>query len=197
VSFVASPTELIKCRLQHQGSYASALERTRQWQATGMKGPAPTLYKGPADVLGSIWKIEGGVRGLATGLGSTLVREVPGNGLMFLVYEALKMSFARWQVCSQALRVQVGLEECVLPQNPRRMMPLAAGTICMAARHTGCVPLMHARVCFMPCCWCNTCHMCFASAHKKPSRQDASVPVRTYNLTNQNPYLKTHDVCMK
>jgi solute carrier family 25 (mitochondrial carnitine/acylcarnitine transporter), member 20/29 len=103
VSLVASPTEMIKCRLQHQGTYASALQKYKAWEAGGKTGWAPTLYKGPIDVLKSVYKNEAGFRGLTNGLGSTLAREIPGNGIMFCVYEGLKMQLAKWQ--ARALRL--------------------------------------------------------------------------------------------
>jgi solute carrier family 25 carnitine/acylcarnitine transporter 20/29 len=98
VSFVAAPTELVKCRLQHQGSYESALTRWHSWDGGGRLGLQPTLYKGPWDTISRIYCHEGGVRGCFTGLGATLLREVPGNGIMFAVYEGLKMELARGKV---------------------------------------------------------------------------------------------------
>ena len=98
VSFVASPTELVKCRLQHQGTYEGAMTRWKHWDAGGRRGPQPTVYKGPWDALSHIYRHEGGVRGCCNGLGITLLRETPGNGLMFVVYEGLKMFLANWQV---------------------------------------------------------------------------------------------------
>lgn len=41
-----------------------------------------------------VLRSEGGVRGLFKGLVPTLAREVPGNALMFGVYEAIKQYFA-------------------------------------------------------------------------------------------------------
>lgn len=108
VSFVASPTELVKCRLQHQGTYEGALTRWKQWDAGGRLGPQPTVYKGPWDALSHIYRHEGGIRGCCNGLGTTLLRETPGNGLMFVVYEGLKMFLAKWQVrCSARCVVQM------------------------------------------------------------------------------------------
>ncbi|GMH26756.1 hypothetical protein Nepgr_028599 [Nepenthes gracilis] len=82
VSFLACPTELIKCRLQAQSALASA-------------GPAAVLvkYRGPMDVARHVLS-EAGVRGLFKGLVPTLAREVPGNAAMFGVYEVLKQYFA-------------------------------------------------------------------------------------------------------
>ncbi|XP_020093835.1 mitochondrial carnitine/acylcarnitine carrier-like protein [Ananas comosus] len=83
VSFLACPTELIKCRLQAQSALAES-------------GPSTGVvkYGGPMDVARHVLKSEGGLRGLFKGLGPTLAREVPGNAAMFGVYEALKQYFA-------------------------------------------------------------------------------------------------------
>ncbi|XP_022965121.1 mitochondrial carnitine/acylcarnitine carrier-like protein isoform X1 [Cucurbita maxima] len=83
VSFLACPTELIKCRLQAQ----SALGQSSSAGVT-------VKYGGPMDVARHVLKSEGGARGLFKGLVPTLAREVPGNAAMFGVYELLKQQFA-------------------------------------------------------------------------------------------------------
>ncbi|KAL2499000.1 Mitochondrial carnitine/acylcarnitine carrier-like protein [Abeliophyllum distichum] len=83
VSFLACPTELIKCRLQAQ----SAL-------ATSGSAAVAVKYGGPMDVARHVIKSEGGARGLFKGLVPTMAREVPGNAAMFGVYEALKQFLA-------------------------------------------------------------------------------------------------------
>ncbi|KAL2521869.1 Mitochondrial carnitine/acylcarnitine carrier-like protein [Forsythia ovata] len=83
VSFLACPTELIKCRLQAQ----SAL-------ATSGSSAVAVKYGGPMDVARQAIKSEGGARGLFKGLVPTMAREVPGNAAMFGVYEALKQFLA-------------------------------------------------------------------------------------------------------
>lgn len=82
-SFLACPTELIKCRLQAHSALASV-------------GSASVAikYTGPMDVARHVLRSEGGVRGLFKGMCPTLAREVPGNAVMFGVYEALKQYFA-------------------------------------------------------------------------------------------------------
>eukprot|EP00262_Sarcandra_glabra_P006866 TRINITY_DN19426_c0_g1_i1.p1 TRINITY_DN19426_c0_g1~~TRINITY_DN19426_c0_g1_i1.p1 ORF type:complete len:299 (+),score=58.61 TRINITY_DN19426_c0_g1_i1:179-1075(+) len=83
VSFLACPTELIKCRLQAQSALADS------------SSPAGAAkYGGPMDVAKQVIRSEGGMRGLYKGLVPTLAREVPGNAAMFGVYEALKQFFA-------------------------------------------------------------------------------------------------------
>ncbi|XP_039785045.1 mitochondrial carnitine/acylcarnitine carrier-like protein isoform X2 [Panicum virgatum] len=82
VSFLACPTELIKCRLQAQSSLAEAAA------ASGVAVP-----KGPIDVAKHVVR-DAGARGLFKGLVPTLGREVPGNAVMFGVYEAAKQYLA-------------------------------------------------------------------------------------------------------
>ncbi|EPS62807.1 hypothetical protein M569_11981, partial [Genlisea aurea] len=77
VSFLACPTELIKCRLQAQSVLATTV------------GEA-VKYGGPIDVARHVFRSEGGARGLFKGVGPTLAREVPGNAVMFGVYEGVK-----------------------------------------------------------------------------------------------------------
>ncbi|XP_057479680.1 mitochondrial carnitine/acylcarnitine carrier-like protein [Actinidia eriantha] len=83
VSFLACPTELIKCRLQAQSALADSASAS-----------AVVKYGGPMDVAKQVLRSEGGVRGLFKGLFPTLAREVPGNAAMFGVYEALKQYLA-------------------------------------------------------------------------------------------------------
>ncbi|KAJ0914072.1 putative mitochondrial carrier domain protein [Helianthus annuus] len=88
VSFLATPTELIKCRLQAQGSGAAIVAEA------GAAATAAVKYGGPIDVAKHVLRSEGGIRGLYKGLFPTLAREVPGNAAMFGVYEALKQYMA-------------------------------------------------------------------------------------------------------
>ncbi|KAL3497783.1 hypothetical protein ACH5RR_040515 [Cinchona calisaya] len=85
VSFLACPTELIKCRLQAQSALAGS-------------GPAAVAvkYGGPMDVARHVVQ-SAGVMGLFKGLGPTLAREVPGNAIMFGVYDAIKQVLAGGQ----------------------------------------------------------------------------------------------------
>jgi solute carrier family 25 (mitochondrial carnitine/acylcarnitine transporter), member 20/29 len=59
-----------------------------------MTAPAPVKYSGPMDVARHVLKAEGGTRGLFKGLVPTLAREVPGNAILFGVYELIKQYFA-------------------------------------------------------------------------------------------------------
>ncbi|XP_072986204.1 mitochondrial carnitine/acylcarnitine carrier-like protein [Typha latifolia] len=83
VSFLACPTELIKCRLQAQSALADSAASSGR-----------VRYGGPMDVAKHVVRSEGGVRGLFKGMVPTLAREVPGNAAVFGVYEALKQYFA-------------------------------------------------------------------------------------------------------
>uniref|UniRef100_A0A0C9RRX4 TSA: Wollemia nobilis Ref_Wollemi_Transcript_16222_1350 transcribed RNA sequence n=1 Tax=Wollemia nobilis TaxID=56998 RepID=A0A0C9RRX4_9CONI len=100
VSMLACPTELIKCRLQAQSALASGEAATAAAVATAGTTTGSTVvaaaikYNGPIDVAKHVLKSEGGIRGLFKGLVPTLAREVPGNAVMFGVYEALKQFMA-------------------------------------------------------------------------------------------------------
>ncbi|KAK9120740.1 hypothetical protein Syun_018357 [Stephania yunnanensis] len=86
VSFLACPTELIKCRLQAQSALAGSGTAT-----------LAVKYSGPMDVARHVLRSEGGTVGLFKGLVPTLAREVPGNAAMFGVYEATKQYLAGGQ----------------------------------------------------------------------------------------------------
>lgn len=103
VSFLACPTELIKCRLQAQSSLAISAEAAPSIAAAGVTGGSVgtgsiaskvVRYNGPLDVARHVLRSEGGMLGLFTGLTPTLMREVPGNAFMFGVYEATKQYMA-------------------------------------------------------------------------------------------------------
>ncbi|CAN1256683.1 Mitochondrial carnitine/acylcarnitine carrier-like protein [Linum perenne] len=79
VSFLACPTELIKC---------SALAVSDGATIAAVK------YGGPMDVAKQVLRTEGGVRGLFKGLVPTMAREIPGNAAMFGVYELVKRTMA-------------------------------------------------------------------------------------------------------
>jgi len=72
VSFVITPVELVKCRLQVQ-------------QLVG--GPK-VVYTSPLDVISRTIRSEG-IRGMYRGLSCTLMREIPGNFAWFGTYETL------------------------------------------------------------------------------------------------------------
>ncbi|KAL8201075.1 hypothetical protein R6Q57_012414 [Mikania cordata] len=90
VSFLATPTELIKCRLQAQGAGATTAAATE----AGATVTAAVKYGGPMDVARQVLRSEGGIRGLYKGLFPTFAREIPGNATMFGVYEYLKQYIA-------------------------------------------------------------------------------------------------------
>ncbi|CAI5461114.1 unnamed protein product [Closterium sp. Yama58-4] len=98
VSFVACPTELIKCRLQAQSALAAAPLQGAVAGVAAAGGPTVSMsvprYAGPLDVARHVIRSEGGVLGLFKGLTPTLLREVPGNAAMFGAYEATKQLMA-------------------------------------------------------------------------------------------------------
>lgn len=69
-SFLASPIEHIRIRLQTQTSAEN------------------TLYKGPLDAIKKIYSYDG-IRGIFRGLGASTVREAHGLGIYFATYEFL------------------------------------------------------------------------------------------------------------
>lgn len=71
VSFVLTPVELVKCRLQVQ------LDSTM------------AKYKGPVDAVVKIVREEGVTKGLFKGHAATLMREIPGNAAWFFTYETI------------------------------------------------------------------------------------------------------------
>ncbi|WOL16977.1 mitochondrial substrate carrier family protein E [Canna indica] len=89
-SFVYVPCEVVKLRMQVQGTRKS-------WTSTFMKEnisrkPGEKMYgyyTGMFQAGHSIWK-QHGLRGLFAGYWSTLARDVPFAGLMVTFYEALK-----------------------------------------------------------------------------------------------------------
>ena len=81
VSFIMTPIELIKCRLQ----VSSQL-------------PTP-LYRGSVDCLRQTVKQEGILRGLYKGHLSTIYREVPGNFCWYLTYELVCDALATALAC--------------------------------------------------------------------------------------------------
>lgn len=96
VSFLTCPTELIKCRLQAQSALATASVAT-----LGVTGVATSIkFNGPIDVVKHVLRYEG-ARGLFKGLMPTLSRDVPGNAIVFGVYEALKQLMAGGRETSQ------------------------------------------------------------------------------------------------
>lgn len=89
-AFALCPTELIKIRLQ-----AADLERCnaevnmRDAMAGQRRAPPAHATAGSTlQVVARVWTTEGGLRGMYRGLGSTVVREMPGYYVFFLAYEA-------------------------------------------------------------------------------------------------------------
>ncbi|XP_070150885.1 mitochondrial ornithine transporter 1 isoform X3 [Polyergus mexicanus] len=79
-SLTLCPTELIKCKLQ-------AMKEVEQMQTVTNKSTRPRI--GPWNLTRQILK-EQGVRGLFTGLSSTIAREMPGYFFFFGGYEATR-----------------------------------------------------------------------------------------------------------
>ncbi|KAK9130889.1 hypothetical protein Sjap_011376 [Stephania japonica] len=75
-SFLLSPVELVKIRLQLQTSQ----------HLNNHQNHKP---KGPVSVIKSIWKIEG-IRGMYRGLVITVLRDAPAHGVYFSTYEYMR-----------------------------------------------------------------------------------------------------------
>ncbi|XP_078164369.1 uncharacterized protein LOC144559240 [Carex rostrata] len=88
-SFVYVPCEVIKQRMQVQGTRGSWISATNMQNAMTNCGPQRGYYSGMFQAVHSILK-EHGLRGLYAGFWSTLARDVPFAGLMVTFYEALK-----------------------------------------------------------------------------------------------------------
>ena len=106
VSLLATPTELLKCRLQAQGGMRPppGYRITLQEAQNG----ARILYSGPLNALRLILKLEGGVHALFRGLAPTLAREIPGNAAYFGVYSLLKMQLAKMQGLESTTQLKTG-----------------------------------------------------------------------------------------
>lgn len=75
VSLLATPTELIKCRLQQQAGQAPPPGRV---YSAADYSAGKMLYRGPVDVLQAAVRFEGPLAAMR-GLAATLLREVPGK----------------------------------------------------------------------------------------------------------------------
>lgn len=87
VSVLATPTELLKCRLQAQGGARPPVNVTYT-MADAKAGKI--LYKGPFDALVKVSQYEGGLPALFRGFMPTVAREVIGNATYFGTYLYLK-----------------------------------------------------------------------------------------------------------
>ncbi|XP_012063650.1 PREDICTED: mitochondrial ornithine transporter 1 [Atta cephalotes] len=81
-SLTLCPTELIKCKLQ-------AMREVEQTQMATTTGKSTKLRIGPWSLTRQVLR-EQGVRGLFTGLSSTIAREMPGYFFFFGGYEATR-----------------------------------------------------------------------------------------------------------
>ena len=90
-SFVLTPVELVKCKMQVQGSIPSALLTPSSSAAP--RPPAP----GPIAITRSILKTDG-IRGLWLGQTGTLIRETGGSAAWFSTFELMSAWFVQRRV---------------------------------------------------------------------------------------------------
>jgi len=96
VSLVATPTELLKCRLQAQGDPRLAARRLSAGGASDATGKnvAVPLFRGPLDAARHVLARERGPVGLYKGLFATFARESLGNIAMFGAYDHTRRRLA-------------------------------------------------------------------------------------------------------
>jgi solute carrier family 25 carnitine/acylcarnitine transporter 20/29 len=94
VALVATPTELLKCRLQAQGASRPPLNITYTLADVQAR---KVLYNGPIDAIKLILRFEGGLLGLFKGFTPTLTREIIGNAAYFGTYSLVKTTLATTQ----------------------------------------------------------------------------------------------------
>lgn len=95
VSLLATPTELIKCKLQQQAGQAvpaNVVYSAADYRAGQM------MYRGPADVLRAALRYEGPLA-VMRGLTATLLREMPGKPHARARVPLLSVQSACWR-CS-------------------------------------------------------------------------------------------------
>ncbi|XP_046387559.1 mitochondrial basic amino acids transporter-like [Ischnura elegans] len=106
-SFICSPMELAKTRLQLQGQGQT---NSPYGIASSASGPRAVLrYKNPLDCLVQVAKKEGWRRGVFRGLGMTLTREIPGCGTYFLSYEMLTRGVNTWSGSKELSTFQMAM----------------------------------------------------------------------------------------
>jgi solute carrier family 25 carnitine/acylcarnitine transporter 20/29 len=82
-TIITTPVELVKARLQIQYNQTQ---------------PGQTTFSGPGGMAKHIIKQEG-IAGLFRGTSATLWRDVPGTGIWFAAYEAIRRGFAAQAGC--------------------------------------------------------------------------------------------------
>lgn len=105
VSFVLTPVELVKCKLQAQQGGDAAFRN-------GGRG-----FSGPTETIRHVLRTEG-VRGMFKGNVATLAREVPGNVAWFGVYELM---------CKAQMRPGQSKEDLAMPVRAARWGKGGAG----------------------------------------------------------------------
>ncbi|KAG0144005.1 hypothetical protein CROQUDRAFT_660544 [Cronartium quercuum f. sp. fusiforme G11] len=93
-SFILTPIELIKCRMQVQ-------QIARTSSASNTNPVTPRALPGPISIFKSALA-DGGVRGLWLGQTGTLLRETGGSAVWFCTFEAISSAFIRQRQSKQS-----------------------------------------------------------------------------------------------
>ncbi|KAK9703575.1 mitochondrial ornithine carrier protein [Basidiobolus ranarum] len=115
-TFVLTPIELIKCKLQ--------VQEARKYQNSVLRGSQVTHFTGPFSVISHTLKHEG-ITGFYRGNLPTLFREVGGGAAWFGVYEAI----CRWLIARESKNLKSG--EIITKSN------LGAGHLMLAGAVAG------------------------------------------------------------
>ena len=95
-TIIASPSELIKLRLQFQRDKTQLFPLSLPHQRRVSEGK---VYSGPLDVARKIYQRDGVLRGMGKGYWVTCLRDIPGFGFYFCTYDFL----CRWAVRRKGL----------------------------------------------------------------------------------------------
>ncbi|XP_038897061.1 mitochondrial arginine transporter BAC2-like [Benincasa hispida] len=85
-SFILTPVELVKIRLQLQSASHAATSHQQ------LISSSSSSHRGPLSVAKSICKTEG-LRGIYRGLTITMLRDAPAHGIYFWTYECMREQF--------------------------------------------------------------------------------------------------------
>lgn len=95
-AFILTPVELVKCKLQvEQAGPSSTTALGSTTSISSSNENVVSRKSGPIQIVGDILRTEG-IKGLFRGQVSCLMREVPGNGTWFGVYELCRYQWQKY-----------------------------------------------------------------------------------------------------